>query len=314
MTLDAATVAMLRARPDRPPLHTMTAAEARLVSGTVKPDPAPPPVRSVERRSVSRPDGGAVPVIVIVPEGAAAPTGVLVYLHGGGWMLGSAAATVALGHRLAHRSGVTVVLVDYRLAPEHPYPAALDDTVAVLRAIRARTATGTPVVVGGDSAGANLATAACLRMRDEGEDPLAAQLLAYPVTDFDFTRASHLSPDHQHTLPSETMAWFWDNYLPGPRRARAAYAAPLRTPDLTGLPYTVLVTAEHDVLRDEGAAYADRLRAAGVALRYECFAGQVHGFLTALDVLPASGRCLELFARELRDIVSDYPDKETRYG
>lgn len=312
MTLDTATAAMLRARADRPPLHALTVREARLVSGTEKPDPAPPPVRSIEHRRVARPDGGTVPVTVVVPPGE--PAGVLVYLHGGGWSLGSAAACVPLGRRLAVRSDCTVVLVDYRLAPEHPYPAALDDTVAVLRAVRERTPAGTAIVVAGDSAGANLATAACLLLRDDGESPAAAQLLVYPVTDFDLTRPSHLSPDHQHTLPRETLAWFWDNYLPGPCRATAAYAAPLRAPDLSGLPYTVLITAEYDVLHDEGAAYAARLRRAGVPVRYECFAGQVHGFLTAFEVVPASGHCLDLLARELRAIVSDYPDKETRYG
>jgi len=291
MTLDFATAELLEqmAEGGGKPLHESTVEEARALAAGMAAQAGPAPsMFRVEEHSLAVPDGEA-PVRVLVP--LERPAGVIVYYHGGGWVVGSIEETDTVGRKLAERTSCSVVLVDYRLAPEHRYPVAVDDSWAALEWAGGRldelARPGAPLFVAGDSAGGNLAAVMALRARDRGGPPIAAQILIYPVTDADFERPSYTDPANQLLLTTEAMAWFWDHYAPDAARRDEPDASPLRAADLSGLPPAVVLTAEYDVLRDEGEAYADRLREAGVPVNFMRHAGQTHGFFTLL-MLPGS--------------------------
>jgi acetyl esterase len=249
--------------------------------------------------------GTRLPARVYRPPGTLG--GVLVYFHGGGWVVGSVAGYDPLCRELALRSGCVVVSVEYRLAPEHPYPGPVDDAEAALEWVSAHRRDlpepALPLLVGGDSAGANLTMAVTLRRRAKGAPVLAGQLLIYPVADCDFSRASYCDPANQLLLTREAMAWYWDHYAPDPAVRRQADAAPLRADDHAGLPRAIILTAEYDVLRDEGAAYAAALRQAGVEVVAHRFAGQIHGFLMMVGLLPGSAAGLDFAGRALRQLL-----------
>jgi len=210
--------------------------------------------------------GAPVPARIYEPAGA---HGTIVYLHGGGWVVGSPDTYDQVGRILANAAGARVVLVDYRLAPEHPFPAALEDAEASLTAVLADDG---PVAVAGDSAGGQLA--AVLARRHAGR--LAAQLLVYPVLDTGMATASYERFATGFRLTAADMAWFVEQYGGDPDDPDVS---PLRAPDLAGLPPATIVVASHDVLRDEGEAYARRLREAGVAAELIVWPGTVHGFI-----------------------------------
>ena len=217
--------------------------------------------------TVTAADGPEIPIRVLVPQQGA--RGVIVYLHGGGWVIGTIDEYDTLARKLAERTSCAVVLVDYRLAPEHRYPTAVDDCDAALTWIGEHLADiagrdDVPLIVAGDSAGGNLAAVMAQRARDRGGPEIALQVLIYPVTDADFDRPSYADPDNQLLLTREAMVWFWDHYVPNAAHRHEADASPLRAATLAGLPPAVVLTAEHDVLRDEGEAYAERLPEAGV--------------------------------------------------
>jgi acetyl esterase len=181
-----------------------------------------------------------------------------------------------------------VVSVDYRLAPEHVFPAAADDAYDALvwAASADGLAAGRPVVVAGDSAGGNLAAVSALRARDCGGPATVLQVLVYPVVDCDLDRRSYREHDGDELIVNRRdMIWFWDHYLPDPAERVNPYASPLRASSLTGLPPAYVVTAEHDPLRDEGFAYADRLRAARVPVEHRHYGSQIHGFFMFTGVL-----------------------------
>ena len=231
------------------------------------------------------------------PTGVPVPP-VLVYLHGGGWILGGTESHEAVARALCRRAGVAVLAVDYRLAPEHPYPAALEDSVAVTRWVSqqaGRLGLGA-VGVGGDSAGGNLAAAVALACRDEGP-PLAVQLLVYPALDATASSPSYVSNGTGYFLEAEDMRWYWQQYAQDADRGDPLLS-PSAAPDLTGLPPAVVVTAEYDVLRDEGDDYAARLRAAGVDVWSRCFPGLTHGFLGSGGYVPAADRALTELAEQ----------------
>lgn len=220
------------------------------------------------------------------------PPGALVYFPGGGWVLGDNDGNDLLARRVALSTGLTVHLVEYSKAPEHPFPAAVEDAAEVL-AWLARAEPGRPLHIGGDSAGANLATVAAIDARETGPS-LASQILFYPPTDADFGRDSYADPIAASTvLPAELMEWFWAQYIPDLTRRGDPRAAPLRAPSLSELPPTLLITAEHDILRDEGELYAQRLAASGVQVTHRRFAGQMHGFLSFVGILPAAEVAIE---------------------
>lgn len=296
MALDEATALLLKqmaeARPT--PLHEMTPRQAREFLDSMRPQYGDGPVMaSVEDHPVPV-SGGTITARVLDPTGS--PEGVIVYYHGGGWVIGSIDASDQLGRRLAAQTNCVVVLVDYRLAPEYRFPTAVDDAYAALRWTDRRleqlAGRRVPIVVAGDSAGGNLAAVAALRARDTGEVPVGLQVLVYPVTDCDFATDSYLDPENALMLSTESMVWFWDHYAPEPAGRTHPDASPLRAPDLSNLPPAVVLTAEHDVLRSEGDAYARRLAESGVAVQHRCFTGQMHGFLTSLDVLPGSDEAI----------------------
>jgi acetyl esterase len=226
-------------------------------------------------------DGRDVPVRVYHPDAPARP-GVSVFLHGGGWVFGGLRSHDGMCRSLTRGSGITTVAVDYRLAPEHPFPAAVDDAVGVIRWLAARGrqigVPAGPLAVVGDSAGGNIAAAASLVLRDEGDSPVAFQALLYPVTDPAMDTGSYRENADDPFLSAEEMVWYWAQYGGGqaPGDPRAALSA---VPDLRGLPPTYLLVAGLDPLRDEGLAFADALSASGVPVTCREYPDMPHGFL-----------------------------------
>jgi acetyl esterase len=225
--------------------------------------------------------GGEIPVRAYVPRGGAAPYPVIVWLHGGGWMLGSIETYRAPVRRLANASGAIVLSVEYRLAPEHPYPAAVDDALAAVRWAASEAVArvgGDParVAVAGDSAGGNLAAVVARRLRDDVD--LRLQALVYPVTDAGVNTPSYGEFGDRFGLTALTMKRFWDVYLDGADGSDPD-ASPLRDPDLAGVAPAWVMTADHDVLRDEGEAYAAALEGDGVPVELRRWPGTIHGFI-----------------------------------
>lgn len=236
------------------------------------------PVGRVEDRTL---DGG-VRLRLYFPEGAG-PFPAVLFLHGGGWVLGDLDFQDHVCRRLCRDTAAVLVSVDYRLAPEHPYPAALDDVETAGTWLREHaTQLGCDpdaLAVFGSSAGGNLAAALTLRDRAAKRRPFALQVLTYPVTDCDLATTSYQACARGYLLEREQMRWYWDQYVPDIERRTEPEAAPLRAGRLAGVPPAIVLTAEFDPLRDEGDAYARRLAAEGVDVVHECVAGQIHGFL-----------------------------------
>jgi acetyl esterase len=275
------------------PLHELTPVEARALGGALgELSGAGPAMERVDEVTLDSDDGGTFRVRILVPTGS--PRAVIVYYHGGGWVIGALDEFDTLGRELARRTNCTVVLVDYRLAPEHRYPAAARDAYTALKWVAGDLGRDLPVIVAGDSAGGNLSAVVAQRSRDENGPAIALQVLVYPVTDCDLDNTSYGDPANQLMLTRDSMVWFWDHYAPDPVARANPEASPLRAADLSGLPPAVVLTAEHDVLRDEGEAYAERLRQAGVPVRFQRFDGQMHGFFTMVNVLPGSAAALAL--------------------
>jgi len=247
-------------------------------------DYTPEPVEGIEDRTVEGP-AGPLPLRLYRP--GADRGRVVTYLHGGGWVVGDLDTHDPVCRRVANALGAIVVALDYRLAPEHPHPAALDDTMAAL-SWTAAAVPGRAHVVAGDSAGASLAAGAALRARDEHGPALAAQLLIYPGTDPGLHTASMRDNGEGYFLTRADMAWFYDQYVPEPARRDDLAIDLLHAPDLTGLPPAVIATAEFDPLRDEGDAYAQRLRQAAVAVRHLPGPGLIHGYFAFLGVVDAA--------------------------
>ena len=303
MALDEATTAFLTqmAESGMPPIHEMTPEQARGLGGMLREmyGPGPDMARVDEERVPVA--GGSVPVRVLVPS--ASPRGVIVYYHGGGWVIGTIDEFDTMSRELARRTGCAVVLVDYRLAPEYRYPTAVDDSWAALLWVdehRAQIAgSAVPLVVAGDSAGGNLSAIMTQRARRHGGPDIALQVLVYPVTDADLDTGSYVDPANQLMLNRDSMIWFWDHYAPDVATRAEPDASPNRAGDLAGLPPAVVLTAEHDPLRDEGEAYAARLAEAGVPVEHRRFAGQMHGFFQMVNVLPGSASGLDYVADAL---------------
>lgn len=215
-----------------------------------------------------------------VPEGT--PHGTIVYFHGGGWVFGTLDAFDPVCRETAASAGAEVISVDYRLAPEARYPAPLDDAYRALCAV----AGDGPLAVMGDSAGGNLAAACALRARDEGGPRLDLQVLLYPITDHRTDRGSYAAfGDGGYLLTRADMDWYWGHYAPDVARRAEPYASPLLAPSLAGLPPAIVVVAGCDPLHDEGVAYAERLRAEGVAVDLRSHPDMIHGFFTMVGLL-----------------------------
>jgi acetyl esterase len=224
---------------------------------------------------------GAIRSRIYSPAGTG-PFPLVHFFHGGGFVAGDLDSYDYICRTLCGRTGAVVLATDYRLAPEHRYPAAVDDCLAAIRSARANAsalnADPARTAVAGDSAGGNLAAVCALRLRSE-QPPLRAQLLVYPATDhFSSAHASHSEYADGYGLTSAEMRWFWNHYLPDPALAQQESVSPLRARDLAGLPPALVIGAECDVLRDEGSKYAQRLRSSGVQAEYRLAEGMNHGF------------------------------------
>jgi len=271
--------------------------------------PKPVAVERIEELSVPG-QAGAVRSRLYVPQAGLATGSLVVYFHGGGFVVGDIEAYDAQSRLFAQRSGCTLLVPDYRLAPEHPHPAAFEDALAVVRwaSSHARQLGVDParIAVAGDSAGGNLAAVVSQRLRDL-EAPLVCQLLLYPVTDYrPFSATDQLYESIKafssgYFLDRSTMEWFRSHHLPNREDALKPRASPLLAPDseLRGLPAAYVVTAGYDPLRDMGKAYADRLAAAGVSVTYRCFDTLIHNFLGYMTLVDAAKAAFDEIAAEL---------------
>lgn len=280
-----------------PPMHTLSVADAR---ARMEKRPAEglriAPVAAVEDRVIVRP-GGSLPLRVYTPIGTG-PFPIIAFFHGSGFVVCSLDTHDAMCRNLCGGSGAVVVSVDYRLAPEHKFPAGLDDCLFATRWVAEHAAAlngdASRIVVAGDSAGGNLAAAVALRVRDEGGPKLAGQLLIYPVTDYHSPGTpSYAENAEGYGLSRAGMAWFWHHYLADPKDAMHPHASPLRAASLAGLPPALVYSAEYDVLRDEAELYAKRLADADVPVRVQRWEGVNHGFFFWVGIVDTAGVAMD---------------------
>ena len=285
---DAAAVFKAFQEAGRPPYETLTPAEARAfyLQGRVVTNPEPPELKSAKPLAIPSPSG-AIPARIYTPtklrqRGGLAPC--LVFFHGGGWVIGDLDSHDVVCRKLAHEGELIVISVDYRLAPEHKFPAAVDDAIVATKWIADNAKQlgidAGRLMVGGDSAGGNLAAVVALAARDGNGPEIAGQVLIYPATDFSMKHPSHSEPETSILLTHTVIKWFRDHYLNGLADGQDWRASPALAKTLAGLPPAYVLTAGADPLRDEGDEYAARLKDAGVSVTYKNFPGQFHGFFT----------------------------------
>ena len=228
----------------------------------------------------------------------------LVYYHGGGWVIGDLDTHDTLCRELANAAGIAVVAVDYRMGPEHRFPAAVDDCIAATRWVREHAAElgvdATRLAVGGDSAGGNLAAVVAIAMREAGDVPIRFQLLIYPATDQRRGWPSHTSNGQGYMLTADTMAYFHDHYIADKAQDLDWRASPLLHPDLSKLPPALVLTAGYDPLRDEALQYSHKLTQAGNRCTHILFERQIHGFITMGKVIDEANTAVQICAAELR--------------
>ncbi|MEK6302867.1 MAG: alpha/beta hydrolase [Acidobacteriota bacterium] len=314
MPLDPQAKALLElmAASGAPPLGAGSVADARQgIAAFAQLGGEPEPVAHIEDRQIPSPDQ-AIPVRIYTPEGRG-PFPVLVYFHGGGWVLCNLDTHDPLCRSLANAAECVVVSVDYRLAPEHKFPAAAEDCYAATQWVMNNAASingdAHRVAIGGDSAGGNLSAVVALMARDRGAQAPVFQLLIYPATE-------HYLADYPSSrenadgyfLTRDDMEWFWNHYLNNEAETDNPYASPLRAASLIGLPAALVITAEFDPLRDEGEFYAARLQESGVATRLVRYDGMIHGFLSMAGVLAQGREGIGLAAGGLRSAFGAKPD------
>ena len=290
VTLDPDAAAVFKAFQEagRPPYETVSPTEARelYLKGRVVSNPEPPELASIEPLTIPSP-AGSIPARIYTPTRLRKANGLapgLVFFHGGGWVIGDLDSHDVVCRKLADEGELMVVSVDYRLAPEHKFPAAVDDAIASTKWIAENAKQfgidASRLMVGGDSAGGNLAAVVAISARDGSGPDIAGQLLIYPAIDFAMTHPSHREPETSILLTHSVIRWFRDHYLNGAADVGDWRASPARARTLIGLPPAYVLTAGADPLRDEGDEYARRLKEAGVAVTHRTFPGQFHGFFT----------------------------------
>lgn len=292
----------------RPFFHQITPVQAReMLRGSMMAAPAPsglPELASVTDEAIAGPNGQIL-VRRYVPIGGG--DGVCVYLHAGGWVIGDLAFSDATCRRICGWSRCEIISVEYRLAPEHPFPQPLEDAWAALIWAEGEAA-GRPMLIAGESAGGNLAAACAIRARDENGPALAGQVLAYPVTDHDFQTASYQEVgDRNWLLSTADMRWFWDHHAPVGTDRSDPRLSPLRVADAAGLPPAFVAVADLDPLREEGLAYGRKLAEAGVPVSMRCDTGMVHGYLSAAGGVQAANEALEAACRWMQDRIRSAP-------
>lgn len=266
--------------------------------------PAGPDICRIENAAIPT-ETGEIPVRIYHPF--AKPSGLMVYYHGGGWTLGTIEAYDLTIQRLTLKTGCTIVSVGYRLAPEHPFPAAVDDALSAVRWTSQRTVElagkAVPLIVAGDSAGGNLAAVVSQLVRDEGGAEIAAQILLYPATDGKID-SEFMTRFESPFLTKAEIAWFYDQYIPDRSQRTDPRFAPLHAPKLGNLPPALVLTAECDLLCEEGELYARRLQEAGVTVRQKRYLGTFHGFFSMdRGLLPYSGQAMDDIAAFLSDVL-----------
>jgi acetyl esterase len=295
---DAAAVFKAYQEAGRPPYETVSPSEARefYLQARLVSNPEPPELKSVRPLAIPSP-AGIIPARVYTPTTLRQTHGLapgLVFFHGGGWVIGNLDTHDVACRTLARQGELIVISIDYRLSPEHKFPAAVEDSIAATAWISQNAAAlgidASRLLVGGDSAGGNLAAVVAIHARDTGHEPkLAGQLLIYPGTDFRMTHPSHSEPETSILLAHSVIRWFRDHYLNSLDEIDDWRASPARVMNLAGLPPAYLLTAGADPLRDEGDEFAHRLKQAGVPVTYRTFPGQFHGFFTMGKLLPQAG-------------------------
>ncbi len=311
MALDpqARVVLDLMAAAGNPPVHQRTVEEAR-ASFNLKPlAGAAPDVAAVTDRRIPV-AGGDVPIRIYTPSGAeaATPLPVLIYFHGGGWVVGNLEAADIPCRHLANKAQCIVVSVEYRKAPEHKFPTPAEDAYAAVCWVHDHAdelgADRSRIAVGGDSAGGNLAIVTTMMSRDRCGVPLCFQMLLYPATDHNFGTPSYRDNAEGYLLGTADMAWFWNHYLPEGDDGSHPYASPLRARDFSRLPPALVITAGFDPLRDEGDAYAERLAAGEVSVRHLRYDDMIHGFFWMPGVLSRAHEAYNACAQALREAFS----------
>ena len=260
-------------------------------------------VKRVENRTIPG-SAGNIPIRLYYPEGDV-PFPVVVYFHGGGWVIGDLDTHHAFCHALAKTSNCLVVSVDYRLAPEHPYPAAVEDSYAATCWVAENSeriqADPDRLAVCGDSAGGHLAAVVSMMARDRKGPRIDLQVLIYPITDYNFDTPSYIENGKDYNLSRDLMIWFWNHFLNDESEAVDPYVSPLRAEDLSNLPRALLLTAGYDPLRDEGEAYAEKLQAAGVKATLTRYTGMIHAFIRMTAALDKAIEALDEVSGVLRD-------------
>ncbi|MBI3744530.1 MAG: alpha/beta hydrolase [Chloroflexi bacterium] len=285
-----------------PPMHTLPLEMVRKGIDSAPQAPSPEMVKT-EDRKVPGPNGD-ISVRIYTPKTGAAPRPVLVWFHGGGWVLGSLRMGDPVCREIANAAGCTVVSVDYRLAPEHKFPAPVEDCYAATGWVAKNAASfggdGKRVAVGGDSAGGNLSAAVAIMARDRKGPALKHQFMVYPVIDRNYHTKSYNESSDGLMLNKDMMVYFWGLYLRNDADAKNPYAAPLQAKDLKGVAPALMMPAEYDVLRDEGEAYAKHLQAAGVPTKCVRAEGLFHGFFGMTAAIPKGKTYLNLYVNELK--------------
>ncbi|PGZ00662.1 esterase [Bacillus cereus] len=288
VNLDPQAEKYLQACNQMPPIHTMDPKAVRdMLSNAPRPAVKLDLVSKVENLMIPVSQEEEIKCRVYIPEGQG-PFPIFIYYHGGGWVLGDIDVVDASCRMIANRTASIVVSVNYRLAPEYKFPTPVEDAYAALEWFYEKGSSFngdvTRLAVGGDSVGGNLATVVTMMARDRKGPDITAQVLIYPATNLEFNTESHQTFAKGFGLDREQLVWFRDHYLRNDEDRYNEYASPLGAEDLSGLPPAIVITAENDVLRDEGMAYAERLKKFGVQVEYACEPGMIHGFFAHMAI------------------------------
>tara|TARA_R110002111_G_scaffold259308_1_gene329302 strand:+ start:110186 stop:111127 length:942 start_codon:yes stop_codon:yes gene_type:complete len=296
------------AKIDVPPFEEMT---PELIRSTLTPSPEPHlPAQKIENLTLSI-NQAEIPIRIYTPANrqdvSDSKSPALVYFHGGGWVMGTLDAYDGLCQDLAGTSGCKIISVDYRMAPEYPYPIPFEDAFAATEWISSNAddfeIDQERIAVGGDSAGGNLATAVALKARQSTSLNLAYQLLVYPVTNYQFDTESYLKYGTNYFLTKRAMEWFWDQYLPDESAGREFYASPLRCKDLSGLPAAMVITAGYDPLYSEAVQYVEQMRRSGNHVEHINFEDMIHGFFRRSDLYDRAFEAVQLAGKKLNEVL-----------